>query len=176
LTSSRRLKAGGIPHLAVRVSCFVQTSLPRYHSCLVLQSVHRLIDLPDCPSVGSQSGSHRLHGSRKRQLKERCTLVKHASAFTWRNDLRQNPQTLFRCQCARTSVSRLSRLSLNRHSVNTQCMSTTALSTKERNGTFIPSPEGRRVFPCRFDKYARIESRWTICFFRRGRNGTKVRD
>ncbi len=125
--------------IMVRVSCFVQTSLPRSHSWLVLQSSTGWISLPDCPSVGSQSASHRLPGSRKRQVKERWTLVKHVSAFTWRNDLRQNPQTLFRCQGARTSVSRLSRLSLNRHSVNTQCMSTTALSTRERNGTFIPS-------------------------------------
>ncbi len=51
------------------------------------------------------------------------SLVQHASAFTQANDLAWNPQTLFRCQGAETSVPGLSRLSLNIHAMSTQLLS-----------------------------------------------------
>jgi hypothetical protein len=76
------------------------------------------------------------------QKKERCTLVEHASAFTVGNDLPTNPQTLFRCQCARTSVSWLSRLSLNSRSVSIQCMSTPPYPPQKGLAS-ISVPEGR---------------------------------
>src|SRR5204863_4334336 len=82
-------------------------------------------------------------GSCSWQKKERWTLVEHASAFTVGNDLPTNPQTLFRCQCARTSVSWLSRLSLSIRGVSIHTLNIPTLSTKERNAPCIPIAEAK---------------------------------
>jgi len=58
-------------------------------------------------------------------------LVEHANAFTQANDLAWNPQTLFRCQGARTSVSWPSRLSLNIHAGDIRRMNIPTLSTQK---------------------------------------------
>ena len=78
-------------------------------------------------------------------------MVEHASAFTVGNDLPTNPQTLFRCQCARTSVSWLSRLSLSIRGVSIHTLNIPTLSTKERNAPCIPIAEAKG-FTARFDK------------------------
>ena len=46
------------------------------------------------------------------------SLVQHASAFTQANDLAWNPQTLFRCQGAETSVPASSSVSLNNNQLS----------------------------------------------------------
>ena len=81
-------------------------------------------------------------------------MVEHANAFTQANDLAWNPQTLFRCQGARTSVSWLSRLSLSIRGVSIHTLNIPTLSTKERNAPCIPIAEAKG-FTARFDKKSR---------------------
>jgi len=88
---------------------------------------------------------HRLLGFCNRQVKkERCTVVKHGSVFTRGTELPRNPQALFRCQCTRSSVPGLSRLSLNIQSLS-------SFSLPAGSAPSIPVAEARG-FTARFDK------------------------
>ncbi len=140
MTSSQSPEGDGIPTLASRVSCFVGSCLDaELPPILGLHCLHRH-SLSASPAVASQSGSHRLHGSRKRQVERECTMVEHASAFTQANDLAWNLQTLFRCQSTRTIVSWLSSLLLN-----IQDLSTQSLRAACGQRSFLPPAEARRV-------------------------------
>jgi hypothetical protein len=97
LTCSHSRKRDGIPILTSRVSCFGETSPLRFHSYLVLPSLHRRMRFrKPCGTISVCSSSVAWFSQ---PAKEReCTLVKHANAFTQANALACNLQTLFRCQ------------------------------------------------------------------------------
>src|SRR6266487_113399 len=106
--------------------------LPRQREffVLVLHRLHRHIAFRKPCGSFSVLELHRLHGSRNRQVKkERCTVVKHGSVFTRGTELPRNLQALFRCQCTRTSIPGVSRLSLNIQQLSTASLWAVILSS-----------------------------------------------
>src|SRR2546426_12698829 len=92
------------------------------------------------------------------KVKERGTVNSwYVSAFTWRNALRQNAQTLLSCQSTRSSVPGLSRLSLSSHTLSSQPSSTACWQPCFHS--FIPRAEARGLQNGGFDK---LESQLSV--------------